>query len=257
MGLITTIAWCDGTWNPWQGCRHVSPGCDNCYMYTWMRRWGWDPTVVRRSKTTFRDPLRWHEPQRIFTCSLSDFFIQDADAWRPEAWEIIRQTPRHTYLILTKRPQLIRARLPEDWGTGYPNVWLGVSVENPQMQANRIPIFLQIPAVHRFLSIEPLLEPLAPLDLTGMSWVIVGGESSPGYRPMPHTWVWPILEACQRHDVAFFFKQSAGLTAETGTALQHADGTSWYHQEWPDERRAPIATASAPGLYLAGPDAAR
>ena len=112
MGLVTTIAWCDCTWNPWQGCRHVSPGCDHCYMYTWMRRWGWDPTVVRRSKTTFRDPLRWHEPRRIFTCSLSDFFIQDADLWRPEAWEIIRQTPQHTYLILTKRPQLIRARLP-------------------------------------------------------------------------------------------------------------------------------------------------
>jgi hypothetical protein len=96
-------------------------------------------------------------------------------------------------------------------------------------------------AVQRFLSLEPLLAPLAPLDLTGISWVIVGGESGPGSRPMPHAWVWPILEACQRHDVAFFFKQSAAARPGTGTALQHADGTFWEHHEWPDERHAPIA----------------
>lgn len=244
MGLNTNISWCGATWNAWYGCRHVSEGCDRCYMFRDMARYGWDPTQIQRSKTRFDAPLKLHKPTRIFTCSWSDFFIQDADAWRPEAWEIIRQTPQHTYLILTKRPQLIRSRLPEDWGEGYPNVWLGVSVENPQMQANRTPLLQQIPAVHRFLSIEPLLEPLDPLDLTGLSWVIVGGESGPGYRPMPHAWVWPILEACQQHDVVFFFKQSAALQPETGTALQHPDGSYWYHHEWPDERRAPIAVAA-------------
>lgn len=239
MGLETSIAWCDATWNPWRGCRHVSAGCDHCYMYAWHKRVGWDPTIVQRTKTTFHAPLRWHEPARIFTCSLSDFFIQDADAWRHEAWEIIRQTPQHTYLILTKRPQLIRARLPEDWGTGYPHVWLGVSVENARMQAARLPVLRQLPAVRRFLSLEPLLEPLQPVDLTGIDWVIVGGESGRGFRPMPHAWVWPILEACQQHDVAFFFKQSAALQPGTGATLQHADGTRWRYQEWPDERRAP------------------
>jgi protein gp37 len=243
MGRSTTIAWSDCTWNPWQGCRHVSPGCDHCYMFRDKTRYGQNPTQIQRSKTTFTAPLKWHEPQRIFTCSWSDFFIQDADAWRPDAWEIIRRTPQHTYMILTKRPQLIRARLPQDWGPGYPNVWLGVSVENPRMQAHRIPVLQQTPAVRRFLSIEPLLEPLDPLDLTGISWVIVGGESGPGYRSMPHAWVWPILEACQRQDVAFFFKQSAAFKDGIGTALHHADGTFWHHQEWPDERHPSRAVA--------------
>lgn len=236
----TAIAWADDTWNPWRGCRHVSPGCDHCYMFAWQRRVGWDPTAIVRSKTTFRDPLKWHEPRRIFTCSLSDFCIREADAWRPEAWDIIRATPQHTYMILTKRPRRILHCLPPDWGTGYPNVWLGVSIENPPTQARRIPVLRTIPAVYRFLSMEPLLAPLAPVDLTGFSWVIVGGESGPGWRPMPHAWVWPIRDACQRANVAFFFKQSAALRAGSGPALVHADGTAWGYQEWPDERHAPV-----------------
>jgi len=201
-------------------------------MYAWRINAGGDPTVVTQSKT-LRDPLKWKDGRRIFTCSLSDFFIQDADAWRPDAWEIIRQTPQHTYLILTKRPQLIQARLPHDWGNGYPNVWLGISVENKAMQANRIPVLRQIPAVRRFLSLEPLLEPLAPLDLDDISWVIVGGESGQQPRPMRHEWVWPILEACQRRNVAFFFKQSAGAKSGMGTALTLPDGSTQEIQAWP------------------------
>lgn len=252
MGRMTTIAWCDATWNPWHGCRRVSAGCEHCYRFRDKARYGQDATQVQRSKTRFRAPRRWPEPRRIFTCSWSDFFLHEADAWRPEAWEVIRQTPQHTYLILTKRPRRMRHCLPPDWGTGYPNVWLGVSIEDAHAQARRLPVLQQVPAAQRFLSLEPLLEPLAPLDLTGIAWVMVGEESGHAYRPMAHAWVWPILEACQQHAVAFFFKQSAASKPGTGTALQHADGTSWYHHEWPDARRTPALGAlgkhERPGL---------
>src|SRR5215472_9745754 len=128
MGGATGIEWTDATWNPWMGCRKVSPACAHCYMFSDQRRYGHDPGVIRRSKTTFDAPLRWPtEEKLVFTCSWSDWFIEDADEWRPEAWEVIRQTPHLTYQILTKRPELIADRLPADWGRGWPNVWLGVS----------------------------------------------------------------------------------------------------------------------------------
>lgn len=115
MGSESAIGWTDATWNPWMGCHRVSPGCAHCYMYSYMKRVGRDPETVVRSKTTFRDPLKWREPRTVFTCSLSDFFHEAADEWRPEAWEIIRQTPQHRYLVLTKRPERIRDHLPEGY----------------------------------------------------------------------------------------------------------------------------------------------
>ena len=103
MAKTTGIEWATATWNPWHGCTKVSPGCAHCYMYRDKTRYGQNPAAVTRSKTTFFDPLKWKEPQaRIFTCSWSDFFIEEADAWRPEAWNIIQNTPQHSYLILTK-----------------------------------------------------------------------------------------------------------------------------------------------------------
>jgi protein gp37 len=101
MGTTTGIEWTKSTWNPWYGCIKVSPGCQHCYMYQWAERSGREPRRVTRSKTRFREPLQWSDGRPIFTCSLSDFFIEQAEPWRPEAWEIIEQTPRHTYLILT------------------------------------------------------------------------------------------------------------------------------------------------------------
>lgn len=131
MGKTTDIQWTESTWNPWYGCKKVSPGCKNCYMYRDQKRFGKDPQVVTlAAENTFRMPLRLKKPARIFTCSWSDFFIEDADDWRNGAWEIIKKTPQHTYQVLTKRPELIAERLPADWGDGYANVWLGVSVEN-------------------------------------------------------------------------------------------------------------------------------
>lgn len=163
MGRDTAISWTDGTWNPWIGCDKVSPGCAHCYMFREQERFNQDPTKVRRTApATFNSPLRWKEPRRIFTCSWSDFFHANADAWRDEAWRIIRDTPQHVYQVLTKRPERIADHLPADWGQGYPNVWLGTSVEN-QRWTTRIPILLAVPARVHWISAEPLL---GPLDLT-------------------------------------------------------------------------------------------
>jgi protein gp37 len=222
MGEKSSIEWTGATWNPWHGCSKVSPGCAHCYMYRDKKRYGQDPTIIRRSKTAFDAPMKWRRPKTVFTCSWSDFFVQNADAWRPDAWEIIRQTPQHTYQILTKRPERIADHLPNDWP--FPNVWLGVSVENTAFYS-RIKILQKIPAAVRFLSLEPLLAPMPKLLLAGISWVIVGGESGPGCRPMQPEWVRDIREQCDRADVAFFFKQWGGLRKDlTGRVL---DGRVW------------------------------
>lgn len=165
MGERSRIEWTDATWNPWHGCTKVSPGCKHCYMYREKKQYGQNPAVVVRSKTTFTAPLKWKEPRRIFTCSWSDFFHETADPWRAEAWDVIRRTPQHTYLILTKRPERIREAAPPQLPLGWiddgpwPNVWLGVSVET-QEYSWRIDHLAQIPAAIRFLSLEPLLGPL-------------------------------------------------------------------------------------------------
>jgi protein gp37 len=162
MGEKTEIAWTEKTYNPWQGCTKMSPGCAHCYMFRDKRRYGQDPLVVVRSKDpTFYAPLRWREPALVFTCSWSDFFHAAADEWRDDAWDVIRRTPHLTYQILTKRQDRILQCLPPDWGpVGWPNVWLGVSVENQHFADIRIPALLQVPARVRFLSCEPLLGPV-------------------------------------------------------------------------------------------------
>ena len=182
----TLIAWTDYSWNPWRGCHKVSQGCKNCYMFREQKRYGNDPNIVVRSITTFKDPLKWKDPAMVFTCSWSDWFIEEADPWRDEAWEIIRQTPHLTYQILTKRPENIRSRLPDDWGDGWDNVWLGVSIEDKDNYARGLNL-ADIPAKIRFISAEPLLGQLDLLWLvsTGLiHWLIVGGESGPNYRMM-------------------------------------------------------------------------
>jgi protein gp37 len=167
---------------------------------------------------------------------LSDFFIDEVDAWRPEAWAVIKRTPNLTYQILTKRPELIAARLPADWAKGYPNVWLGAAVENKRF-LTRMDFLRKIPAVVRFISAEPLLQDLVPeleRHVDGFSWIIVGGESGNGsndFRPMPHEWARNIRDLCQRRSIAFFFKQSAAFRTEMGTTL---DGRQ--HREYPVPR---------------------
>lgn len=164
MAKDTGIETTNSTWNPWQGCHKVSEGCRHCYMYREKMQYGQDPnTVVRSSTRTFNGPLRWKDPALVFTCSWSDFFIEEADPWRAEAWEIVRNTPHLTYQIYTKRPQLIPDRLPAGWDGGWPNVWLIVSCENQTAAYLRIPQLLQVPARVYGVSAEPLL---GPIDFT-------------------------------------------------------------------------------------------
>jgi protein gp37 len=229
MGTTTNIEWTGHTWNPWYGCQKVSAGCDHCYMMDqWAARAGIDGTLIIRAKTTWTKPFSkaWQKPNYVFTCSLSDFFIKEADPWRPEAWDIIRRTPHLTYQILTKRPSRIRAHLPPDWGDGWPHVWLGVSVESPQV-LSRIAVLQRVPAVLRFLSLEPLLGPLPTLPLHGIGWVIVGGESGAQARPMQEVWVRDIQAQCQATSVPLFVKQMGSVWAKshgtTGKGAQMDD----------------------------------
>ncbi len=201
MGENSAIEWTTHTWNPWQGCRKVSAGCAHCFMFREKRQYGQDPErIVRSQSATFRRPLYWHEhrptPAYVFTCSWSDFFIEAADPWRSDAWDVIRQTPRLTYQILTKRPENIAARLPADWGAGWPNVWLGVTAENQQAADERIPVLLRTPAAIRFVSCEPLLSCINLRDYLGgrREERRAGISSVSGYRR--------VFGGCRRQDLA-------------------------------------------------------
>lgn len=213
------IEWTDHTWNPWIGCLKVSPGCKHCYMYREQERYKHDPKVITRTKpATFNVPLTWHEPAKVFTCSWSDFFIEQADAWRAEAWDIIRRTPHLTYQVLTKRPENIMGRLPDDWGSGYQHVWLGVSVES-QEYLQRAVLLATIPAEIRFISYEPALGlvDFAPVLAAGrIHWLISGGESGYHPRPAKAAWFEAARDVCQRHNVAYFHKQNGGSRKVAG-----------------------------------------
>ena len=210
MGERTDIAWTQRTWNPWHGCKKISPGCKFCYMFREKRQYGQDPEVVVRSKTKFRDPLKWLEPSLIFTCSWSDWFIDVADEWRPEAYSIIRATPQHTYQILTKRSERMEFFLPPD---DLRNIWWGVSVEDRKYGVPRIAHLQSLDVHNRFLSIEPLIEDVGVLDLRGIGWVIVGGESGPERRSVDVNWIGSVVRQCGEQKVPCFVKQDSGLKA--------------------------------------------
>lgn len=225
MGSKTAIQWTDATVNFWMGCHRVSPACAHCYMFRDMSRYGQhDPNrVVRTSDATFRAPLQWKEPRKIFVCSWSDFFIEEADKWRADAWAVMLGAPQHTYQILTKRPE----RIPEiDWPfLGMQrNVWTGVSVENARFYG-RIDALRRVEPNLLFLSIEPLLGPMPDIPLDGVGWVIVGGESGPGFRPLNLDWVRQIRDRCVARGVPFFFKQHSGY--RPGSMGRLLDGTEW------------------------------
>lgn len=239
MGAQTKIQWTQRTWNPWQGCRKVSPGCKYCYMYRDKQRYGQDPmTVVRSAPVTFNAPLRWPTPNLVFTCSWSDWFIEEADGWRADAWDIVRRTPHLTYQILTKRPERILSHLPPDWGQGWPNVWLGVSAENQATANERIPLLVQVPAAVRWVSAEPLigsvdLEPWTD-STPGLDWVVVGGESGPQARPMFAAWALSLLEQCQAAGVPVFLKQAGEVLARDWGCRDRLGGNP---DEWPEAFR--------------------
>lgn len=213
-------------------------------MFTAQTRYGNDPSVVIRTKT-WRDPYRWQREaeegdrqELVFTCSWSDWFHEDADAWRDEAWAVVRDCPNLVFQILTKRPERIRQHLPDDWGSGYANVWLGVSIESNRY-VRRAEILKSVAASVRFISAEPLLGPLPDLNLNHIDWLIVGGESGPSFRTMDPEWARDLRNRSVTARVPFFYKQSSALRTETDTLL---DGEEW--KELPFSYEASVAAIS-------------
>lgn len=218
------IGWTHHSWNPWWGCNKVSDECRFCYIEAIMRRGGHEPFKGPMKTKTWRDPFGWDraakeagERHRVFTCSMSDFFHQGADQWRPEAWEVIKACENLDWLVLTKRPHLAADRLPPNWGNGYPNVWLGVTCGCTQ-SLYRLPILKDLPARVKFVSAEPLLERMDFRDHLGwIDWIITGSERAAKgeRRPMDADWVRDIDRQCKDAGVAHFFKQ-AYLTGDDG-----------------------------------------
>jgi protein gp37 len=240
MAENTIIAWTDHTFNIAWGCVKISPGCTNCYAETLSKRYGhavWGKDAGRRvlSEKYWSEPLKWQNEakaagviQRVFSSSMCDIWEDHPTITKERAklWPLIRATPNLCWQLLTKRAERIANNLPPDWGNGYPKVWLGVSAENQKFADERIPYLLRIPAVVHFVSYEPAL---GPVDFSpwltettrgrSVSWIIQGGESGPGWRPMDVQWARNVRDQCARAGVAYFFKQSSAYRTEMGIEL--------------------------------------
>jgi len=220
LSLNSQIEWTDATWNPVRGCTKISPGCKHCYAETFAERFrgvkghpyeqGFDLRLVPAKLT---EPFIWRLPKLVFVNSMSDLFQPGVpDAYAAAVSQVMVNANWHTYQVLTKRSErlkdLLKGRL--DFSARQRHIWWGVSVEDRKYGLPRIEHLRESPAAMRFLSVEPLLENLGEIDLTGISWVIVGGESGPGARPIEKEWVLSIHEQCQAARVPFFFKQWGG-----------------------------------------------
>jgi protein gp37 len=224
------IEWTDTTWNPLRGCIRISPGCKHCYAATFAERFrgvpghpyeqGFDLRLVPEKLS---EPFEWSAPRSVFVNSMSDLF-QDGvpDDYIEEVVRVMVETRWHTYQVLTKRSARLRELLNTKlrFAQQHGHIWWGVSVEDRRYGLPRIDDLRSAPAAVRFLSVEPLLEDLGDFDLTGIDWVIVGGESGHGARPMQAAWVERIQKLCSAADVAFFFKQWGGVQkSKTGRIL--------------------------------------
>lgn len=230
MATKSSIEWTESTWNPVSGCSKVSPGCKHCYAERMAARLkamgqrayanGFEVTLQRQALET---PLRWKKPQVIFVNSMSDLFHDEVPTnYILEVFDVMNRADWHQYQILTKRPErLVELNSQLPWRE---HIWMGVSVESAKYSP-RIDLLRRTGACIKFLSLEPLLGPLAPLKINGIDWVIVGGESGPGARPMEEEWVVDIRDQCHAEDVPFFFKQWGGVNKKrTGRTLQ---GKTW------------------------------
>lgn len=230
MGNDSSIEWTDSTWNPVTGCDKVSTGCENCYAARLALRLqamgnksyynGFDVTLHER---LLQQPVKWRRPRTIFVNSMSDLFHKNVPLdFIRQVFKVMNQTDRHQFQVLTKRSRRlaqISSKLP--WTD---NVWMGVSVENSDF-TSRIDHLRESGAAVKFLSLEPLLAPIPDLDLTGIDWVILGGESGPGSRPMRPEWVADVRDQCQNAGIPFFFKQWGG--ANKKKAGNELDGRTW------------------------------
>ena len=228
MSYKSSIEWTDATWNPVTGCTKITRGCDNCYAERFAERFrdtpghpfehGFD---LRLRPERIKQPLSWKRPRMIFVNSMSDLFHKEVPFWYvDQVFDTMETADWHIFQILTKRSSLMRNYLKRRYSRHVvpKHIWFGVSVED-QLASARIEHLRAAPAEVRFLSIEPLLGLIKNIDLRGISWVIVGGESGPKARPMNPEWVLRIRDICKREDVPFFFKQWGGRTPKAGGRL--------------------------------------
>jgi len=240
MSTISSIEWTERTWNPVVGCRKVSQGCKNCYAEVMARRlramglaaYQQPFSTVRLLPERLSEPLKVKAPTLWFVNSMSDLFQKGVpDQFISRTLDTMRSAHWHTFQILTKRPERMR-----EYFVGHEvpsrNVWLGTSVENIKQGVPRIAELAGVPAATRFLSIEPLLEDLGDLDLGGIHWVIVGGESGPRARPMKLAWVRSIQRQCKAQKVPFFFKQWGAWGADGVRRSKGANGRAFRGKEW-------------------------
>lgn len=244
----SAIEWTEATWNPTTGCDQISPGCDNCYALTMSRRLknmgvdkyqndgdprtsgpGFGITVHPKALAL---PYSWSKPRVVFVNSMSDLFHARVPvSFVQDVFRVMKETPQHTYQILTKRARrLSRLSGKLDWPS---NVWMGVSVESAD-QFDRVRDLAEVPAAVRFLSCEPLLEPVAGVPLDGIDWVIAGGESGPRARPVDPQWIRDLRDACVAARTPFFFKQWGGVRAKSGG--RELDGLLWDEMPSPQLR---------------------
>jgi protein gp37 len=231
----SAIEWTDATWNPVRGCTKISPGCKHCYAETFAQRFrgvpghpyeqGFDLRLVPEK---LYEPLRWKEPRNVFVNSMSDLFHEDVPSdYIGAVAGVMQMADWHTFQVLTKRADRLRELLSGNlrFAAELRNVWWGVSVEDRRYGFPRIAELRAAPARTRFLSVEPLLEDLGEIDLEGIHWVIVGGESGPGARPLDPVWVRRVRDQCVANGVPFFFKQWGGI--RKGLAGRVLDGRTW------------------------------
>jgi len=230
MSATSAIEWTDATWNPIRGCTKISPGCKHCYAETFAERFrgvpghpyeqGFDLKLVPHRLS---EPLKWTTPKTIFVNSMSDLFQEGIpDSFVDQVGQVMQMADWHTYQVLTKRAEHMRDMLsgPLSFASQLRHIWWGVSVEDRKYGLPRIDALREAPAALRFLSVEPLLEDLGEINLDGIHWVIVGGESGAGARPMMVEWVLRLREQCAAASVPFFFKQWGGVRkSEAGRML--------------------------------------
>lgn len=241
MSDATQIEWTDATWNPVTGCSKITRGCDFCYAERFSERFrdvsghpfenGFDLTL---RPERLRQPLRWRQPRRIFVNSMSDLFHKEIPrSFIDTVFETMETAHWHNFQVLTKRSPLMMRYLSSRYGesTAPPHIWIGVSVEDAK-NAIRLKHLRVARAAVKFVSFEPLLGPVGKVDLTGIDWAIVGGESGPYARPMAEEWALEIRDQCRAAKVAFFFKQWGGLRPKSG-------GRTLGGREWNQYPRVP------------------
>jgi protein gp37 len=250
MSASSTIEWTDATWNPVRGCTKISPGCKHCYAETFAERFrgvpghpyeqGFDLRLIPEK---LAEPLKWSSPKTIFVNSMSDLFQTGVpDSYVEQVIRVMEMANWHTYQVLTKRADRLRELLSDQLRSvsESEHIWWGVSVEDRKYGVPRIDELRETPAAVRFLSIEPLLEDVGELDLDGIQWVIVGGESGRGARPMEEAWVLDIKRQCRAAQVPFFFKQWGGVQKSKAGRLLRGKT----YDEMPIRRSNPVASAS-------------